>query len=166
MHASRPAAILSVLVLGLPAAPLAAQAVMIGTVRDDSTGRPMAGVEVLIERTRRLTVTDAEGRYVLEEVPTGARIALFRLFGFRPVRLRLQIARGDTVKADATMIRESAQPLAPVEVTGATPRGIGREAFEERRRLGFGDFIDSLVKDLTLCGVGLAYKKHLSAQGA
>ena len=116
---------------------------MTGVVREDSSNKPLANVEVLIDRTNRLTRTDAEGRYLLTEVPTGARIAIFRMVGYRPVRLRLQIARGDTVKADAIMVPERAQQLEPLEAAGRVPRGIGREGFEERRRLGFGEFIDS-----------------------
>jgi hypothetical protein len=43
------------------------------------------------------------------------------------------------------MVREGPQRLEPLEVTAESPkpRGIDREGFEDRRRLGFGKFIDS-----------------------
>jgi carboxypeptidase-like protein len=118
---------------------------MAGTVRDDSTNRPLAGVEVVVERSKRLAVTDNAGRYVLMGLPTGTRVALFRFVGYRPVRLRVELSKTDTLRADARMVREALQRLEPVVVTGqpAAPRGLGSEAFEERRRLGFGIFIDS-----------------------
>jgi hypothetical protein len=114
-------------------------------VRQDSTGRPLAGVEVLLEGKERQTVTDAAGRYLLGALPRGNHVILFRSVGYRPVRIRVRLAEGDTVRADASMVREGAQQLDPVEVKAlpAAPRGIGREAFEERRRMGFGRFIDS-----------------------
>ncbi|MGH7560296.1 MAG: TonB-dependent receptor plug domain-containing protein [Gemmatimonadales bacterium] len=72
-------------------------------------------------------------------------MVLFRLVGYRPLRIRVELRHNDTLQLDAALVRESIQQLVPIEVTGdpARPRGIGREAFEERRRLGFGRFIDS-----------------------
>jgi len=128
----------------LGAAPLAAQVTVTGVVREDGTRRPLAAVEVLIEGTGRADTTDNAGRYRLD-APAGTRVALFRIIGYRPVRLRLVLTRGDTVTADAELVREQAQQLEPIETTArpSAPRGIGVEAFEERRRLGFGKFIDS-----------------------
>jgi hypothetical protein len=99
---------------------------------------------VIIEGTDRADTTDSGGRYRLD-APAGTRIALFRLIGYRPVRLRLQLSRGDSTTANVELVRETAQQLEPIETRAApvAPRGIGVEAFEERRRLGFGKFIDS-----------------------
>jgi len=135
---------ISFLGLLLPAAPLGAQSMMSGTVREDGSGKPLAGVEVLIEGSKRKTVTDESGRYVLE-ASSGNRVALFRFVGFHPVRLRVVIAKQDTTWANAQMVREAGQRLEAIEVAGEVkkPRGIGREGFEERRALGFGKFVDS-----------------------
>jgi len=123
---------------------LAGQA-LTGSVRQDSTGRPLAGVEVLLEGSQQQTVTDAAGRYLLGALPRGNHVILFRSVGYRPVRIRVRLTEGDTARADASMVREGAQQLDPVEVKAlpAAPRGIWREGFEERRRIGFGKFIDS-----------------------
>ena len=122
-----------------------AQAVMSGVVREDSSGRALAGVEVLIEGTKHKAATDNAGRYVLGDLPTGPRVALFRFVGYRPLRVRLSLTKGDTVLANAVLVPEGIQRLDPVVVSGAPdqPRGLGFEAFEERRRLGFGKFLDS-----------------------
>jgi hypothetical protein len=127
------------------AAGLEAQAALRGIVRQDSTGRPLAGVEVLLEGTERLVTTNAAGRFELGALPRGYRIALFRAVGFRPVRLAVNLVEGDTVWTEATLVPASAQELEPLEVTAEAkrPRGLGVEAFEERRRMGFGKFIDS-----------------------
>ena len=54
---------------------------------------------------------------------------------------------GDTLVVEVLLVRQGIQRLEPLEVAGRVPvpRGIGREAFEERRRMGFGKFIDSTV---------------------
>jgi hypothetical protein len=125
-------------------APLSAQVPVSGLVREDGSGRPLAMVHVTIEGTERADTTDSAGRYRLE-APAGNRVALFRLVGYRPLRLRLQLVKGDSTTANVDLVRESAQQLDPIETRAApaAPRGIGIEAFEERRRLGFGKFIDS-----------------------
>ncbi|HEY9519532.1 MAG TPA: carboxypeptidase-like regulatory domain-containing protein [Gemmatimonadales bacterium] len=126
------------------AAPLSAQVPVSGVVREDGTGRPLALVLVSIEGTQPADTTDSAGRFRLD-APAGTRIALFRLIGYRPLRLRLQLAKGDSATANADLVRESAQQLEPIETRAApaAPRGVGVDAFEERRRLGFGKFIDS-----------------------
>lgn len=135
--------ILVVLVLAAPAG-LAAQGVLAGRIREDSTGRPLAGVEVLVQGTSLRTTTDGEGRYLIGAVPAGRRTALFRKIGFLPVRTELLVVTGDTVRANAAMAQGEIR-LAPIEVTGKAeaPRGIGLEAFEERRERGLGVFFDS-----------------------
>ena len=131
------------LVLGL-AAPVSAQVTVTGVVREDGSGRPLPLVQVIIEGTSRADTTDGAGRYRLD-VPAGTRVVLFRLIGYRPLRLRLQLSKGDSTTANADLVRESAQQLDPIETRAApaAPRGVGVESFEERRRLGFGKFIDS-----------------------
>jgi len=126
------------------AAPLVAQAVLAGSVREDGTNRPLSGVEVLLEGTKKQAVTDGAGRYVLGDLPSGNRVVLFRFIGYRPSRVRVMLSKSDTVRADAILVSDKVQ-LDSIVVTGRpnAPRGIGREAFAERRRLGFGKFVDS-----------------------
>ena len=126
------------------AVPLGAQSVLAGRVREDSTGRPLAGVEVVIVGSERRTLTDASGRYVLNMLPDGRRQVLFRSVGFRPVQEWVVLGRVDTVWANPMLVAQTVQ-LDPITVTAKpdAPRGLGLEAFEERRKLGFGKFIDS-----------------------
>jgi carboxypeptidase family protein len=123
----------------LSGAPLAGQAGMSGVVRDDSTGRPLAGVEVLLLGTRQRTLSDPAGRYVLGELPRGERVALFRLKGYLPLRLSVILVKGDTAYVDGVLVRD---PVEQVETEGAK-RELDYQAFEARRRLGVGTFLDS-----------------------
>lgn len=129
----------------LPFAPsLTAQAVMLGTVIEDSTRRPLAGVEVILEGTKKQTTTDGSGRFLLNDLPTGNKVVFFRSVGYRPQRVRVMLNKTDTTRVEAVLVSDRVR-LEPIVVTGspARPRGLGREAFEERRRLGFGKFMDS-----------------------
>lgn len=124
-------------------ATLNAQAVVTGTVRSDSTGTPLASVDVLVEGTPLRGVSDLNGRYRIELAP-GNHVLLFRRVGYRPIRQALRAASGDTVWVNPLLI-PSAVELPPLEVNveEKRPRGSGLEAFEERRKLRFGKFIDS-----------------------
>jgi hypothetical protein len=121
------------------------QAILRGVVREDGSGRPLSGVEVLIEGSRLSTITDSGGRYLLLDAPTGNKVVLFRFIGYRPQRVRVVFARGDTAVADAALLSERVQQLDPIETTASMPgpRGVGVESFVERRKLGFGHFFDS-----------------------
>lgn len=59
-------------------------AVITGTVVDDETGTPLAGVHVFIAESMIGTTTDAEGRYRLEKVPLGAHRLYVSIIGFDP----------------------------------------------------------------------------------
>lgn len=121
-----------------------AQSIITGVVRDDSAATPLAGVEVTVEGEKRATRTDASGRYFIQS-PTGPHIANFRLLGYITLRTRISV-KGDTTKADVTLVRTGATQLQPVKVQGAQQaRGFGRAEFAERRALGIGKFADSAV---------------------
>lgn len=122
---------------------LVAQAVLSGTVREDSTQRALSGVEITIESESMRATTDSGGHYSLK-VPNGVRIAIFRMPGFRPVRMRVTM-KGDTVRADALLVRVSATQLDPVQVNAPVRVAGLRDQFAERRERGFGKFIDSTV---------------------
>jgi Carboxypeptidase regulatory-like domain len=124
---------------------LCGQAVLAGTVRADSSGKPLSGADVILVGTSKQTVTDQRGRFLLRDLAPGAHLALFRQPGYRPVRLVLQLLSGDTTWANAVLVPPAVE-LEPLTVTAEpkSPRGIGVEAFEERRKLGFGNFFDSL----------------------
>jgi hypothetical protein len=126
---------------------LSGQGVISGTIQDSSR-KPLAGVEVLVEGAGTQTVSSRSGQYVLTGLPFGPGTVLFRAVGFRPLRRGVILLRGDTARVDAVMMAENApQELPPINVKApreSPSMGI-RENFAERRKLGFGKFIDSTV---------------------
>lgn len=158
---------LTTTVLGL-ASPLGAQMVVAGVVTD-STHRPIVGAEVMIQALGLRAETDPSGRYVLRQVPPGVRLLQVRMLGFHPHGVMIRVTVGDTVRKDFTLTAAPLE-LPTVEVEGKIegPRGIGVEAFEERRRMGFGKFIaDSTLRknehlrlpDLLNRHVGIGFRR-------
>ncbi|MGH7560878.1 MAG: carboxypeptidase-like regulatory domain-containing protein, partial [Gemmatimonadales bacterium] len=131
-----------VLLAGAPA-PLAAQAVLTGTI-SDSAKQPLPGVEVVLQKPAARVESNAEGKFTIGNIPWGMQDVVIRKVGYRPVRLRLTVAGNDTVEV-AIPMEAAAVELDPIEVTASTVRP-GMEDFARRRLTGFGRFFDR--KDL------------------
>lgn len=140
----RPLAVLGTILILMMPGTANAQAALTGIVRDDSTTQPLAGVEILVQTTPHRGVTNPSGRYELTGLPAGIYQVIFRQVGFLPVRMDVLLRDGETTRANAVLVR-SEVILDPVVVTGETPRPRGNmlDAFEERRAMGFGTFLDS-----------------------
>jgi len=128
------------LVLAASARPAPAQ-VIAGVVRD-SLHNPIPDVEVVVERTQYSTRTDSLGRYELRS-GAGSHLVLFRRVGYFAWRMPAKVAETDTLLLNATLYPGDVQQLESVEARAKRPRGVGREAFYERRQLGLGKFLDS-----------------------
>jgi len=59
-------------------------AVLTGEVLDAETGEPLIGAHVFIAASMKGTITDLNGRYRLERVPTGAHRLYVSMLGFDP----------------------------------------------------------------------------------
>jgi hypothetical protein len=118
-----------------------AQAVLVGRTISDSSRDPISGAQVVVEKLRRETQSDADGRFTLASLDWGVHDVLIRKVGYRPVKLQLMVASNDTVRVDVKL-RTSAVELPPLEVTASTvPPGM--EDFARRRLAGWGTFFDS-----------------------
>jgi hypothetical protein len=122
--------------------PVRGQSAMQGIVRDDSTARPLAGVEVILGTTGLRTITNEQGRYVLGGLPTGRHQAIFRQVGFLPGRVEVLLVAGDTVRVNMTL-SASTVVLDPLEVTALPSYGLAGQGFAERMRLGLGSFYEA-----------------------
>jgi hypothetical protein len=115
-----------------------------GVVREDSSRRALSGVEVVLLGYGVTTTSDAAGRFVLGHLPVGYQVVLFRSVGYEPTWFRFIVGKKqDTTRAEATLIPFRAQQLEPIEVSARSRPPDPFDAFESRRRRGFGKFIDS-----------------------
>ncbi|HUU27147.1 MAG TPA: TonB-dependent receptor [archaeon] len=75
-----------------------------GTVRDQDTGSPMAGVQVNIEGTRLGNVTNEDGYYFILNVPVGLMTVKFSFTGYKPVSVvDARVSAGNTITVNTTM---------------------------------------------------------------
>ena len=93
-------------------------ALVYGTVRDSTTGKPVPQAQIILFGTKLQTVADTSGRYRLTGVPAGRVGVLARHIGYRASLQTLEVAAGDSANVDL-ILRASALDLEPVIVTAA-----------------------------------------------
>lgn len=95
-------------------------------------GVPLANARVAISDVGRATVTDAQGRFRLADVPAGEHTALIQRVGYEPVRLPLHVATsGDSLVSIAMGVQRAA--LSDVVAGGTAAAGQRALAAESGR---------------------------------
>ncbi len=123
--------------IALPAT-LAAQAPLVGTVTDATSGQPIAGVELTIEQWGLHATSDSAGHYRIV-LPGGVYQFRARKIGYQPETRILNVVVADTIHLDLTMT------IAPVQLPELTAKAVWdmryRSEFEQRVKEGFGHFL-------------------------
>src|SRR5438034_9504430 len=96
--------------LSFPLAPVSAQVEqgrLLGTVKD-AQGGVLPGVTVTATSPaligQRTALTEADGRYLITNLPSGAYALKFELQGFQPfVRQNIVVTQGSTLTIDTTL---------------------------------------------------------------
>lgn len=114
-------------------------------ILDERTERPIANASILLPGLERTARSDPSGNLKLARLPAGKHIALVRAIGYDSLLFALDIAQGDSAEADL-MLTPIAQHLEKVKVEATGGLAAARMAeFEDRKKLGFGKFLDSTV---------------------
>jgi CarboxypepD_reg-like domain len=116
--------------------------VLAGVVKEDSTGRPIAGAEVSVSVVKRQTLTDAQGRFRLADVAAGAHTVNVRRLGYAPLNVTVQFQADEVVEKTFTL-SQSAASLDTLKVLDTHRPLTGRAAFYDRQARSFGQFMDS-----------------------
>jgi outer membrane receptor for ferrienterochelin and colicins len=93
-----------------------------GDVKHD--GEHIANVTIYVKGTRKGTVTDKTGHYMLVNLPVGTHIIQARMMGYETVEKEIIIEQGQTIELNFTM-EESSIDLEGIVITGTkTPKRI------------------------------------------
>ncbi|MFW6205706.1 MAG: SusC/RagA family TonB-linked outer membrane protein, partial [Gemmatimonadota bacterium] len=87
-----------------------------GQVTNEGTGEPLAGVQMSVVGTNLGALTNQEGRYLIQNVPTGDRTVRAILIGYGEVTQQVSVTADGTAVADFTL-GESAIALEGLVVT-------------------------------------------------
>lgn len=124
------------LVLGVPSA----RVTVSGTVNDEQ-GQPVEGASVIIDGVEGTTLTNSSGTFTFSAVPVGSRMLQLRKIGFLPSLQRIDVI-DEGVRA-LTAVLERGVTLDNVKVTARAYLSRDRREFDERRRAGVSQVMDS-----------------------
>jgi hypothetical protein len=106
----------------------------------DSTGRPLADVQVEIEDLKLSVRSSAQGIFRLDSVEAGSYTLAGRRLGFKPIVVPLRVAANEVTYADL-VFRATVDRLAPVTVSGVASSAAPSTGFDERMIDGQGTYI-------------------------
>lgn len=118
---------------------------IVGTVTDSGSGTPVEAAVVGLADRGYEAVTNAEGRFVLENVPAGPqRLELRHLaYGTQQASIEVRAGSSHSVQVEVTKEPVEVEPL-HVTITGTRDLGLEIRGFYERQewseKLGLGHF--------------------------
>ena len=108
-----------------PSASLQAAGIITGRVLGP-TGQPLASVQVFLSAVNLGALTQANGRYLIQNAPAGTYTLTAERIGYRSGSVQITVSNGQTVEQDFTLV-EAALRLDELIVTG-TAGGTQRRA--------------------------------------
>lgn len=111
-----------------------------GRLRDISGG-PVSGARVSTPGAPEVR-SGADGRFVIRRVPVGTRQVDVFAIGTQPVSAVVDVVANDTATVDFELVKVAA--LDTMRVRASTVRQFRVREIDERKKMGFGDFMDSL----------------------
>jgi outer membrane receptor protein involved in Fe transport len=109
------------LLAGLTAGPLQAQTsgTITGVVRSALSDSALGNALVSLETAGRNFQADAQGRFVIRDVPAGRQRLVAKLLGYTPARVHVEVRPDETTPVDI-VLRPAATELAELTVIGTT----------------------------------------------
>ena len=102
--------------------------------------KPIASAAVFVKGARDSALTDASGKFVLHNLPSGTRSLVVRSVGFEPVVRAVELTNRGPVNVTVPFNATALPVLAPVVVTAQYIQGLKKVGFEDRKRSGMGTF--------------------------
>src|SRR3954469_24573240 len=93
----------AIILFGLTASSMLAQATLTGTVTNSATGQALEGARVLIQGTNREVFTDGQGTYRFDNLPPGEVVVSASYTGLDPTIAPTTIAAGAANRRDLEM---------------------------------------------------------------
>lgn len=104
-------------ILLLPMALMAQTGTVRGTVSEESTGDPLAGVNVVLSKTSMGASTDADGSFRINNVPEGDYVITASMLGYKKITEQITVVEGRTLELDF-YLQSSDVTLSEVVVAG------------------------------------------------
>ena len=127
-----------------PAPPL--EGAVEGIVVDAANNQPLGAVQISFPGLNIGTLSSADGRFGLSDVPAGTHTIRAELLGYRTLEHSVEVASGETVSLELEL-REQAIQLDAVVVTGTGRETRTREMGTSVGQISSGDFANAPVRN-------------------
>ena len=144
---------LALFVLASPRPALAQASALAAIVTSDSTGTRVGGAVVTLTEIGRAAETNWLGEARVRDIPPGTYTVVVRKPGFSPLVRSMEFKPGVPVQEEFLMTAPTAgaaatrgiapQALPELRTTADANRTAKMAQFDERRRAGFGTFVDA-----------------------
>lgn len=143
----------------LPTGPGGEASTITGVVRDQTSGTPLVGAQVIVPELGIGTVTEPEGRFRLDGVPVGDHTLRVEHLGYRIAETHMSLEEPSTFTAVAWLVPQAitmealeVEALAEGDVeerrSGASRYRVTREDFERRPSASITDLLRARVPGL------------------
>jgi hypothetical protein len=112
-----------------------------GAVVAAETDNPVRGAVIDVPMLGSTARSDANGRFVMADLPGGALSVIVRQTGFRPMRREVLLERGSTLELSPIRLDNAPVELSPIVVEGRATTRRPLDDFWRRRERGFGDHL-------------------------
>jgi len=102
--------------------------------------RPVRGARVEAPVTGVFNLSQADGTFSIDSVPTGTQLIYVRQLGFEPVSVQVNVSSRRAAELKVTL-GPAANILDPVLVTARRNYALDKQGFFERQRAGWGTYI-------------------------
>ena len=130
-------ALVALILLFSAAGQLAAQSAVgriVGRVISTETGEPISGATVSLQGSDIAALTNMDGRYLLQNVPTGPHAVVVQVIGFGEKRVTgVQVPAGGIAHQDVSLSPEAVE-VEGITVSAAVEKGSTTALLGERRR--------------------------------
>jgi len=136
------------LALGVALGPSVLQAqttgVVVGEIRDGQSGTPLTQVQAFLTGTGLGTLSNAQGRFTIANVPAGNYTLILQRIGYQQASREIQVVAGETTQLELTM---SSQVLGLDElvVTGTAGAARRREIGNTISQIEMGNVVEPPV---------------------
>jgi TonB-dependent receptor len=148
------AILMPVMLLSAPASVLAQHGIVFGEIKDDDTGEPLIGVNVVISGTTTGTASDIDGRFVLRQVPEGAVTIIFRYIGFESIERAITVVADQRHELNVTLAMETlmGQEVMVTAIQRGQARALTKQRQSENIRSIISDEQIEAFGDITITG--------------
>jgi hypothetical protein len=110
----------------------------------DKRGKPLDGARVMLQGGVKMVVSNSNGEFVLDSLPSGTQALEVRKLGYAATDASVELSANTPARTTIAM-SDFVPTLAAVRVTASQDKALADVGYSDRKRMGQGFFMDSTI---------------------